>query len=321
MTKGSWVAALAVLTVVAAGSYAGFRALQPEPLPEGFVYGNGHVEGWEVRVSAEIPGRVLDSRAQEGQAVRRGEVLATLDTVITAQTLRGAEAEARSVADELKAVEAQLSGWRHHRENAGRELKRLEDLRARGLATPQQLEASANALNEAESHVSHLSASVESLHAKQGGAAAQVALAEDRHRKVSVLAPQDGTLLVRAVEPGEYVQAGQTVAVLVDLSRLELKIYVSERDLGRIALGQGARVRTDAFPERYLEARVARIDAQAQFTPRDIHLPDERARMVYGVTLALANPEGRLKPGMPADAWLRWRDDAAWPAELPVPAE
>lgn len=320
MTK-SWVAALAALIAVAVGSYAGFRALQSETLPEDFVYGNGHIEGWEVRVPAEIPGRVLDSRAQEGQAVRQGEVLATLDALITAETLRGAEADARAVADELAAVQAQLASARHHRESAEREFKRLQELRARGLATPQQLDGAANALSEAGGHVSHLAASADSLRAKQGGAAAQVALAEDRHSKVDVLAPLDGTLLVRAVEPGEYVQAGQAVAVLVDLNRLELKIYVSERDLGRLALGNAARVRVDAFPERYLDARVARIDAQAQFTPRDIHLPEERARMVYGVTLALANPEGRFKPGMPADAWVRWRDGAAWPASLPVPAE
>lgn len=321
MASKSWVAALAALVVVAAGSYVGFRVLQPEPLPEGFVYGNGHIEGTEIRVSAELAGRVIESRMEEGQTVRKGDVLATLDAVPTSESLRMMQAEREVLAEELAALEPQLGSWQHHLENASRELARLEELKGRGFSTPQQLDVATNALTEAKGHVSHLSASMASLRAKQAVAEAAVVLAEDRSRKVTVQAPQDGTLLVKAVESGEYLQGGQAVAVLVDMQRLELKVYVSERDLGRLALGNAARVRVDAFPDTYLDARLMRIDAQAQFTPRDIHLPEERGRMVYGVTLALDNPQGRLKPGMPADAWLRWQDDATWPATLPVPAE
>ena len=64
---------------------------------------------------------------------------------------------------------------------------------------------------------------------------------------------------------------------------------------------------------------VARIDAQAQFTPRDVHMADERSRTVYGVTVEAANPEGLLKPGMPADAWILWNGKAGWPARLQPP--
>ena len=106
---------------------------------------------------------------------------------------------------------------------------------------------------------------------------------------------------------------------LVDLSRLELKVYLAVNELGKIRLGDQARVRVDAFPEEPFEAQVARVDEYAQFTPRDIHVPDERTQMVYGVTLALGNAERRLKPGMPADAWIRF-DDVPWPERLPIPA-
>ncbi len=80
-----------------------------------------------------------------------------------------------------------------------------------------------------------------------------------------------------------------------------------------------ARVKVDAFADRFFEARVARVDQRAQFTPRDIHMPEERVRMVFGVTLALENPQGVLKPGMPADAWILWKSGAAWPDRLFVP--
>lgn len=107
--------------------------------------------------------------------------------------------------------------------------------------------------------------------------------------------------------------------MLVDLSRLELKVYIPERDLGKVDLKDAARVRVDAFPDRYFDATVSRIDQQAQFTPRDIHLPEERVRMVFGVTLALENPDGVLKPGMPADAWIRSGKATSWPQRLVIP--
>lgn len=317
----SWVLALIGLVVLATGSYIGFRLLQAAQVPEGLIYGNGHIEGTEIRIAAEIPGRIVDSQMVEGQAVTAGTVLATLDVVATTETLRGAEATRQAMAEELAALTPQLQNWQHHLDSAEREYARLRELKTKGLATAQQLDLASNAVSEARGHVAHFKASIDSLNARQSAATAQVALAADQRRKVEVRAPQDGTVLIKAVEPGEYVQPGQPVAVLVDMNRLELRIFVSERELGYLKLGNAARVRVNAFPDRYLEAQLARIDPQAQFTPRDIHLPDERARTVYGVTLLLNNTEGQLKPGMPADAWIRWQDTLPWPADLIVPGE
>jgi HlyD family secretion protein len=100
---------------------------------------------------------------------------------------------------------------------------------------------------------------------------------------------------------------------------LELKVFIPEADIGRIKLGDQARVKTSAFPDRFYGARVSRVDQQAQFTPRDIHMPEERTRMVFGITLDVANPTGELKPGMPVDAWIRWKDGVGWPDKLVIP--
>jgi HlyD family secretion protein len=150
-------------------------------------------------------------------------------------------------------------------------------------------------------------------------AAENLALARSQLNKTRIFAPISGAVLERLVEPGEVLAAGQAVAVVANLSRVRLKLFVSERDLGKVRLGAVARLRVDSFPERFFTAKVARIDAQAQFTPRDIHMEDERSRTVYGVTLEANNPDGLLKPGMPADAWILWDKRAGWPARLTVP--
>lgn len=107
--------------------------------------------------------------------------------------------------------------------------------------------------------------------------------------------------------------------MLVRLSQIELKIYLPESLIGKVKLDAPARVRVDAFPKRLFDARIERVDQEAQFTPRDIHMPQERTRMVFGVTLAVDNRERLLKPGMPADAWILWQPRAGWPAHLFVP--
>jgi HlyD family secretion protein len=109
------------------------------------------------------------------------------------------------------------------------------------------------------------------------------------------------------------------VAIIADMSTGELRIFISERDLGKVRLGAEARIRVDAFPDRFFPARVSQVDAQAQFTPRDVHMQDERSRTVYGVMLEAANPDALLKPGMPADAWILWDANARWPARLAAP--
>ena len=148
--------------------------------------------------------------------------------------------------------------------------------------------------------------------------AAQVALAESKLEKAEVTAPISGTILIRAVETGEVVDAGQPLATMVNLGQLELKVYVPGDIVTRISLGDPARIRVDGL-SRDLSAKVGRIDDFAQFTPRDVHMPEERVRMVYGVTLVPDNPAGSLKPGMPADAWIRWDPETGWPPTLPVP--
>jgi hypothetical protein len=100
---------------------------------------------------------------------------------------------------------------------------------------------------------------------------------------------------------------------------MELRVFIPEPQLGKVRLDASARVQVDAFPDRSFEARVARIDSRPQFTPREVHVPDQRARIVFAAILRVDNPAGYLKPGMPADAWIRWSDEAAWPGRFSVP--
>lgn len=142
-------------------------------------------------------------------------------------------------------------------------------------------------------------------------ARARVAELEAQLADTRILAPADGTVMARLAEPGELVAAGRPLATLVNLQDLYVRVYVPERDVGRIRLGNAARVSVDAFRDRVFTGVVSEVAQQAEFTPKDVHVKDEREKLVFGVKVRLENPDGLLKPGMPADVKIRVDPDAA----------
>lgn len=317
--RKSWLWSLGILAALAAISYALYVYLQPPALPEGIVYGNGRIEATNVRIASEVPGRVIQSNVAEGRAFRKGDLLLQIDDTDFQLRLAQARADRLALSESRKRMLAAVNVAGHHTVTAETNAGRYRALAGTGVASEQQRDVAENALREAQGMLRGSQAAVEQIDAQIAAADKAIALLQDQVGKCRVTAPADGTILLKTVEGGEVVATGQPLAVLADLTRLEVKIYVSEADLGRMKLRGTARVGSDAPPGHYADASIERIDQQAQFTPRDIHMPDERARTVFGVTLAVNNVHDELKPGMPVDAWVKWRDDVPWPAHLVVP--
>lgn len=317
--RNTWLWTPVILVGLAAGAYGAYRYYSPPPLARGVVYANGHIEGTEVDVSAEVSGRVVESNLTEGAKVGKGDTLVVLDSSGLKTRLAQAGADAAAIKSEKARIAAELEIWRHHLRTTKADLERFQQLRERGTAAQQRLDQAQNAYQEARGREAALTAEAAAIGARLEAANRQIEYLQLQVEKTVIRAPISGTVLVKAIEIGELAQPGRIVATLVDLGRMELKVYVREADIGKLQLGNPAKLRVDSFPDRYFAASVARIDQQAQFTPRDIHMPDERARTVYGVTLAVPNPEEYLKPGMPADAWILWQDGEPWPERLVTP--
>jgi multidrug resistance efflux pump len=132
-------------------------------------------------------------------------------------------------------------------------------------------------------------------------AQAQLDLVDTQLKKMVVYAPTAGIVLSRDVEPGEVVQAGAAVLTLAQLDRLTITVYVPEDRYGQIKLGDQATVTLDSFPGKTFLAKVSYIANQAEFTPRNVQTAEGRRTTVFAIELAINNPKGELKPGMPAD--------------------
>jgi HlyD family secretion protein len=124
---------------------------------------------------------------------------------------------------------------------------------------------------------------------------------EQQISDATVFAPGNGVITSRIAEPGEILSPGVPIAVLTDLARPWLTVWIDEPNLSGIKIGQKVTVSVDGS-DREFEGTVGFISPVAEFTPKNVQTPDERAKLVFRVKVQLDNPEGIFKPGMPADA-------------------
>jgi HlyD family secretion protein len=177
----------------------------------------------------------------------------------------------------------------------------IETAKARveeGRAALQQAKANMRKIDSAQKDVETAEAGVKE-------AQSALKLAEIQLDHTYLRAPFEGVITSRNVELGEVVSPGQEIFSLADLSMVELKIFVDEEEIGKVKPGQMAEVRIDTFPDKRYIGTVSFISPEGEFTPKMIQTHKERVKLVYLVKVAIANPNHELKPGMPADAWLR----------------
>ena len=135
-------------------------------------------------------------------------------------------------------------------------------------------------------------------------ARAAVTLAQTRLGETRLVSPISGVVLRKNMEAGETTNPRVPILTLLDPRDVWLRGYVPETDIGRVRIGQRATVSVDAYPGRSFAGRVSEIASEAEFTPKNVQTKKERVNLVFRIKVAIENPEGVLKPGMPVDAEL-----------------
>lgn len=177
--------------------------------------------------------------------------------------------------------------------------KAVDKLRAlqTGMNAP-TVQTAAKAVDQAQ-------ATLEQAQAGVAAAQANLDMINTQMDKLTVYASMDGVILTRSIHKGEVAQAGGTTMTIADLSKLTVTVYLSEDRYGEVKVGDEVTFTTDSFPNQTFKAVVTRIANQAEFTPRNVQTKEERQTTVYGIELAVSNPDGKLKPGMPVDVTFK----------------
>lgn len=266
----------------------------------------GTFEADEITVAAQASGPVLSVAVREGDKVQAGDVLAEVDAGPLALQRDELEARQATVTSRLGEVAAQRAALQAQLDLARREEGRMQRLAAASAATPQQVDRVEREVAVLVAQLAGIEATRATIGREVAAIGTQVAQLEDRVVRSVVRAPLGGTVLVRLTEPGEVVSPGRPMLVMAALDTLTFRAWVSGAQLPEVRLGAAVTVRTDAGGGTLREhaGTVTWIADRAEFTPTPIQTRDERITQVYAVKIAVANPDGTLKVGMPGELVL-----------------
>lgn len=301
----------------------------------------GYVEATDVRVSAEVGGRLIDLRVGEGDRVRAGDVIARLDTADTELAIRRAQADrdqasaqlallqAGSRPEDIRQASAQLASTQADvvaaqaqldaasadvtrfenllRANAGSVKQRDDAVTKRDVAAA-QVHAAAQRAQAASDALSRLRAGsrpqeIAAARARVASADAQIAAVQKNLADAVVKAPVGGIVTSKLADAGELLPPRGAIVVITDLDHAWANVYVDEQRVPSLKIGQPATVVTDAGQR--LPGTVTFISPKAEFTPRNVQTAEERSKLVYRVKVTPDNSSGILKPGMPVEAELQ----------------
>lgn len=319
------VPALVLAAAVAAGGYWWWttRTTQSGPLVL-----QGNVEVRQVNLGFKVAGRLKDLLVDEGDHVKQGQKLASLDKVYFEDSLGQlraqrdqaaatlAKMEAGNRPEEIAQAEAAVAEREAFAANARTAIERATQLLKTNAGTQKAYDDALAATRQADAQVQ---SARQALRLMKAGfrkedialARAQVAernatigIAERQLGDADLYAPNDGIVLSRAREAGAIVNAGETVFVVSLTTPVWVRTYVSEPDLGRVKPGMTVDLRTDGPNGKSLAGRIGFISSTAEFTPKTVETRELRTALVYRVRIVADDPDGVLRQGMPLTATI-----------------
>jgi len=286
---------------------------------------SGNIEATEVDAGFKISGRIVNRLVDEGDWVKKGQLLAKLDDEdlrnrfeVAKATLLSAQARlnkllAGSRPEEIREAQAAVEQAQFDLENKRNHYERMKPLFDRGVIPKETLDNAEAAYKVAQASLQRATESyrlvkegprkedIEDARAQVEQARASLKLTETQLSYTNLYSPMSGVVLVKSGEVGEVVNPGTSVLTLADIEGVWLKAYIPETDLSKVKWGQEVIITTDLRPRKEYKGRISFISSQAEFTPKQIQTEKERVTLVYRIKVDIPNPERELKPGMPAD--------------------
>jgi HlyD family secretion protein len=286
----------------------------------------GTIETVDVVLSSKTNGEIKELRKEEGDKVRRGDTIMIIDTETLSLQLKQQESGAdmsRAQLDLLRngarkedilVAESSLKQAQVNYDQAKSDLERLRKLYETQTITKKQYDDAVShfdlmndQLSSAKENYTKMKnyarpEDIKQAEAKLNQSLTSADLIKKNINDSYIISPLNGVIVKKYFEIGETVSPISSLVKISDLTNVELYIYVTEIELGKIKLGQKAEVTVDAFKDKKFEGKVTYISPEAEFTPKNIQTKDERTKLVFAIKIELPNPDFDLKSGMPADA-------------------
>ena len=269
----------------------------------------GTFEATEIVVSSEATGKILHFEAEEGTLVEAGQQVGAMDSLQLHLQRKQLIAQQSALLNSRPDIKKQVSSLREQITKQKSELQRVENMLRDGAATQKQhddINAHIRVLEgQLEATLSTLGKNTASINDNSASLEAQIAALDDRIAKCHIIAPTNGTVLVKYAEAGELGTVGKPLMKIANLEKIYLRAYFTSDQLANIRLGDTVKVIADfgGDEQHEYEGRIAWISSESEFTPKNIQTKDSRANLVYAVKIAVKN-DGRLKIGLAGEVRL-----------------
>ena len=337
MKKSKLLRIVVVLVVLGAASFLGYRYLQQREAPDNVLHLFGNVDIRQIQLAFHDTGRIQRILVQEGQRVQAGELVAELDPVRYEAAVEQARAQvaaqqevlgrllAGSRPEEIQEARARVKAAEAALREAEPTHRRTKILAQSQYVSQQQLENAEAALNTARANLDREQQAltlaikgprqedIDAARAQLKAYEAALDKAKDELKDTRLYAPEQAVVQDRILEPGDMASPQTPIFTLALDNPIWIRAYVSEPDLGKIAQGMRAEVRTDSFPNKTYRAWIGFISPTAEFTPKQVETTELRSKLVYRLRVYVCNPQNELRLGMPADVLI--------PLNQPKPAE
>ena len=309
------------LAVLAAGYYF-YNSKQEQEGTTLKLFGNVDIR--EVQLAFNGSEHISQLLVEEGESVKKGQLLAVLHSEILQAQLAEAQAQelaqqqllaklkAGSRIEEVDKVKAELNAARAKAKAASSSYSRLRSLLKKKVVTADQVDQAKALKDAANAEVEAIKQALNLLEAgtrKEDIASAEavllarsagVDLIQQRLKDAKLIAPSDGIIRNRIMEVGSMVFPQTPVMTLAFIDPIWVRTYLPETALGRVTIGSRAKIYTDSYPDKTYDGWVGYISPTSEFTPKNIQTEELRTRLVYSMRVFACNPNNELRLGMPA---------------------
>ncbi|MEI7594295.1 MAG: HlyD family efflux transporter periplasmic adaptor subunit [Bacteroidota bacterium] len=265
----------------------------------------GNFEAIETMVSAEATGKLEFFNVEEGNIIDSGAVIGCVDTIQLYLKKEQLKAQIAIVNSKSDNVLSQIDVQKEQINTLLVEKQRFEQLIKDNAAPTKNLDDIKGKISLIESQIKSIETQNKPIIAEAYTIEKQIEQIKDQIKKSIIVNPKKGTVIEKYAEPYEIAVAGKSLYKIADLSEIYLRVFLSEKQLSEIKLGDKVKVLTDTKTDKMKEVEgiISWISAQAEFTPKIIQTKEERVNLVYAVKVKVKN-DGIYRIGMPAE--IKW---------------
>lgn len=260
---------------------------------------SGIMDANTTRISSQASGIITKLNFDEGMGVKEGQVLATIETEKLGYQLDQNRSAIEEINNQYSAALSQLESAKIERENISIKYNRFLALLKSNATSQQSVDDLKTQLDAADERIRYIKASLDAVTSRKNQVESGARIIKKQLKESTITAPVSGTVLVRYVESGELLATGSPVCDIADITSLWTKIYIDEKNLPFIKLGQKVRIKIDGIDDKTLEGQVTWISDKSEFTPKTIMTEETKASLVFSAKVSVQNMEGILKIGMP----------------------